>query len=130
MAEEITDLELVLFNLKCEFDTLSNEHDLHAYSKTLNGKLLKVFSHLLYLYCIYRICSAFLNIILNRVGRADPVTVAIGFFVNILGFVDWDIQLWSKEISLIFVGFIIVSSIRNFLAEILKVNSFNFWKNS
>lgn len=129
MAEEITDLEIVLFNLKCEFDTLSNEHDLHTYSKTFNGKLLKVFSHLLYLYCIYRICSAFLNIILNRVGRADPVTVAIGFLVNILGFVDWDIQLWSKEISLIFVGFIIVSSIRNFLSEILKVNSFNFWKN-
>ena len=53
-------------------------------------------------------------------GRADPVTVGIGFFVHIFG-VDWDVQLWAKEISLIFVGCLIISSIKNFLSEVLKV---------
>ena len=53
-------------------------------------------------------------------GRADPVTVGIGYFVHIFG-VEWDVQLWSKEISFIFVGCIIISSIKNFLSEVLKV---------
>ena len=48
------------------------------------------------------------------------MTAGIGFFVHIFG-VDWDVQLWSKEISFIFVACIITSSIKNFLSEVLKV---------
>ena len=99
---------------------MSYEHQIHEYSKTIHGKLLQIFSHFLTFYCIYRIFSAIVNILFSRIGRADPVTAGIGFFVHIFG-VEWDVKLWSKEISFIFVGFIIISSIKNFLSEILKV---------
>lgn len=121
LAEEISNLELVVNNLQTEYENINYEHQLHVYSKTINGKLFQVLNHFLSIYCIYRIFSALFNIIFNRIGRADPVTVGIGFFVHIFG-VEWDVQLWSKEISFIFVGCIIISSIKNFLSEILKVN--------
>lgn len=82
--------------------------------------MFQVLGHFLSIYCVYRILSAIINILFNRIGRADPVTVGIGFFVHIFG-VDWDVQLWSKEISFIFVGCIIIGSIKNFLSEVLKV---------
>ena len=120
MAEEISNLELVVNNLQAEYENVTYEHRLHVYSKTLHGKLFQVFNHFLSIYCIYRIFSALFNIIFSRMGRADPVTIGIGFFVHIFG-VDWDVQLWSKEISFIFVGCIILNSVKNFLSEILKV---------
>ena len=107
-------------NLQKEHESVSYEHQIHEYSKTIHGKLLQIFSHFLTFYCIYRIFSAIVNILFSRIGRADPVTAGIGFFVHIFG-VEWDVKLWSKEISFIFVGFIIISSIKNFLSEILKV---------
>lgn len=124
MAEEISNLELIVSNLHAEYETVSYDHQIHLHSKTINGKLFQVLGHFLSIYCIYRIFSAIINILFNRAGRADPVTVGIGFFVHIFG-VEWDVQLWSKEISFIFVGCIIISSIKNFLSEILKVPVFN-----
>lgn len=121
MAEEISNLELIVNNLQREYASISYEHQINEYSKTFHGKLFQIFNHGLVFYCIYRIISAVINILFNRIGRADPVTAGIGFFVNIFG-VEWDVKLWSKEISFIFVGFIIINSIKNFLSEILKVN--------
>ena len=120
LAEEITNLELVVNNLQGEYESVNYEHRIHEYSRTVHGKLFQIFNHFLTFYCVYRIFSAIINILFNRIGRADPVTAGIGFFGHIFG-VEWDVKLWSKEISFIFVGFIIISSIKNFLSEILKV---------
>lgn len=128
LAEEIANLELVVNSLQTEYETISYEHQLHIYSKTINGKIFQVLSHILSFYCVYRIFSALFNIIFNRIGRPDPVTAGIGFFVHIFG-VEWDVQLWSKEISFIFVGCIIISSIKNFLSEVLKVRTLFYIKN-
>lgn len=106
--------------MRSDYESVNNDHQLHLHSKTFNGKLFQIFNHILSVYCVYRIFSAFINIIFNRIGRADPVTVGIGFFVHFFG-IDWNVQLWSKEISFIFVGCIIISSIKNFLTEILKL---------
>lgn len=120
LAEEICNLELVVNNLESEYENVNNEHQFHLYSKTINGKLFQILSHFLSIYCVYRIFSALLNILFGRIGGADPVTAGIGFFVHIFG-VEWNVQLWSKEISFIFVGCIIISSIKNFLTEVLKI---------
>lgn len=120
IAEEILNLESVVSNLQSEYESLIYEYKIHEHSKTIHGKLFKIFNHFLMFYCMYRIISAITNILFNRIGHADPVTVGIGFFIHIFG-VDWDIKLWSKEISFFFVGFIIVSSFKNVLSEILKV---------
>ena len=120
MAEEISNLELVVNNLQLEYENLTYEHQLHVYSKSFKGKLFQIFGHFLSIYCLYRIFTAFLNILFAKNGNVDPVTAGIGFFVHIFG-VDWDVQLWSKEISFIFVACIITSSIKNFLSEVLKV---------
>ncbi len=122
MAEEISNLELVVNNLQSEYENVNYEHQLHVYSKTIKGKALRILSHFLSAYCVYRIFSALFNILFGRIGKADPVTAGIGFFVHIFG-VEWNVQLWSKEISFIFVGCIIICSLKTFLTEVLKVSN-------
>jgi hypothetical protein len=120
LSEEISNLELVVANLRIDYEAINHDHQIQLHLKTWQGKLFQIFSHVLSTYCVYRIISAILNILLNRIGRADPVTAAIGVFIRIFG-IHWNVQLWSKEISLIFVGCIIISSVKTFFTEVLKV---------
>jgi hypothetical protein len=86
------------------------------FEKSTKGKIWKVFNHVLAAYSIYRIMAAILNVLLGRAGEADPVSVACGLLVHL--FADWDVRLWAKEISFLFVGGVIVSSGRSFLLEV------------
>ena len=60
-----------------------------------------------------------INIIFNRIGKSDPVTIALSAIVERGGF-NVDIQFWSQYSSLIMIGVMIVVSIRGvvlFLAQ-------------
>ena len=83
----------------------------------------RVLNHVIAAYSIYRIMASLLNVLLGRAGEADPVSVACGLFVRV--FADWDVRLWAKEISFLFVGGVIVSSGRSFFMEVRK-NCFLF----
>ncbi len=72
-------------------------------------------------YSVYRIVAASLNVLLGRAGEADPVSVACGVLVHL--FADWDVRLWAKEISFLFVGGVIISSGRSFFQEVNSTGS-------
>ncbi|KAH0510407.1 Golgi pH regulator [Microtus ochrogaster] len=63
--------------------------------------------------------KATINIVLDRVGKTDPVTRGIEITVNYLG-IQFDVKFWSQHISFILVGIIIVTSIRGLLITLTK----------
>lgn len=71
---------------------------------------------MLAVYAVYRVFASVVNVLRGRAGDADPVTVACGILVHV--FADWDVRLWAKEISFLFVGSLIVSSGRSFFQEV------------
>ena len=52
--------------------------------------------------CIQIKCSV--NIIFDRVGKKDPITLASEIICDRLGYKDINIMLWSQHISFIMVG--------------------------
>jgi len=100
-------------------------HDIrleHARAKkleTLQGKFLHVVGHFLSAFCVYKIVMATVNIVLNRVGKKDPITRGFEICVNWFG-IDVDVEFWSQQLSFLVVGVLIVMSVRNILITLTK----------
>jgi len=60
------------------------------------------------------------NIVLDRVGRVDPVTRGLEICVHWIG-LDVDVRFWSQHVSFILVGCIVLTSIRGLLLTLTKV---------
>ncbi|KAK7803128.1 hypothetical protein U0070_004167 [Myodes glareolus] len=89
------------------------------YSKTFKGKYFNFLGYFFSIYCVWKIFMATINIVLDRVGKTDPVTRGIEITVNYLG-IQFDVKFWSQHISFILVGIIIVTSIRGLLITLTK----------
>jgi len=57
---------------------------------------------------------------LGRVGKKDPVTYGLEILVHYCG-VDVNLQFWSQYASFLFVGIIIIASIRGLLIYMMKI---------
>lgn len=75
------------------------------------------------LYCMYKILTTLVNVALGRVGKKDPVTLLIELVVTTCGggSEDFDLAYWSQYGSFVFIGLIIIASVRSLLIHLLKV---------
>jgi len=88
-------------------------------SKTLKGRWFNFLGYFFSLYCAYKIVMCTVNIIFNRVGKKDPITLAGEIVVNKLGF-EIDVAFWSQHVSFIMVGILVITSIRGLLINLTK----------
>ena len=87
----------------------------HLVSETLLGKLFRKISFVLAAYSVTRIVLTIVNTIRGRKMSADPIT-------RLLNLVEWfmdrdfsqNIQNVSKYISFLFMGYLMVTSVRSF----------------
>ena len=70
-------------------------------------------------YCCWKIFISTVNILLNRVGKQDPISRGIYILVNYLN-IAIDVDFWSQQISFWLVGIIVVTSIRGLLITLTK----------
>ena len=89
------------------------------WSKTLKGKYFHFIGYFFSIYCIWKIGISTVNIVLDRVGRLDPVTRGLQIAVNWIG-LELDVKFWSQHVSFILVGIIVISSIRGLLITLTK----------
>lgn len=89
------------------------------WSKTLKGKYFHYMGYFFSLYCIWKIFISTVNIVLDRVGKVDPVTRGIQIAVNFVG-LTIDVKFWSQTTSFILVGIISTTSIRGLLITLTK----------
>ncbi|XP_041493882.1 Golgi pH regulator isoform X2 [Microtus oregoni] len=119
IQQEVDALEELSRQLFLETADLYATKERIEYSKTFKGKYFNFLGYFFSIYCVWKIFMATINIVLDRVGKTDPVTRGIEITVNYLG-IQFDVKFWSQHISFILVGIIIVTSIRGLLITLTK----------
>lgn len=119
LEEEILDLEKFQESLFLEIESVQLTKERHDQSKTIKGLFYHYCGVAVSFYGAYKMIMAWINIILNRVGRIDPVTRGIQIAVDWLGF-EFDVKYWSQTSSFLLVGCLAFSSIRGLLIMLTK----------
>ena len=119
LQQEIDAMEEVSRQLFLELVDLNCVRERMHYSRTLKGRYFDALGHFFSVYCLYKIFMCIVNILLNRVGKKDPVTRGLEIAVGWLGF-NIDTKFWMQHISFILVGIIIITSIRGLLMTLTK----------
>eukprot|EP01062_Namystynia_karyoxenos_P052172 TRINITY_DN41557_c0_g1_i1.p1 TRINITY_DN41557_c0_g1~~TRINITY_DN41557_c0_g1_i1.p1 ORF type:complete len:507 (+),score=176.84 TRINITY_DN41557_c0_g1_i1:105-1625(+) len=117
---EIQALERVAVEMFQQLHDLRTlEEDVH-FSKTPRGVLFTALGYVLSIYCVYKTAMAAVGLALNRVAQVDPVTRGLQLATDWLGF-SVDVHRWTTQLSLLFIGIMIVSSVRGFLVVVQRI---------
>ncbi|KAI8826829.1 Abscisic acid G-protein coupled receptor-domain-containing protein [Fimicolochytrium jonesii] len=119
LKHEIKALETVMHQLFLDLEDLNMERDRIRNAQTLKGHYFNAMGYIFSGYCLWKVFASILNIIFNRVGGADPVTHGLNVLVHWFGF-DIDITFWAPQLSFVFVGILVVCSIRGLLIQFMK----------
>ncbi|KAJ8469136.1 hypothetical protein ONZ51_g9199 [Trametes cubensis] len=139
LAKEISGLEALEYEMSRSLEALKQRQAHAKFSKTLAGRVFNWGGRLFSLYCVYRIVTSLVNLIIPRSPPATPgesaptnadvISFVLAYLLSHLPFVQVPadkIAVISRQISLGFVGIIILSSIRRVLrgvARLLRVTS-------
>ncbi|KAH9931624.1 Abscisic acid G-protein coupled receptor-domain-containing protein [Epithele typhae] len=125
LAQEISGLQALEYEMSRNLETLKQRQASAKFSKTVAGRLFNWGGRLFAMYCVYRIFSVRASTSTN----ADVVSLVLAHLFSFLPFVhvaQGRVAVISRQISLILVGVIILSSIRRILqgvARVLRVTS-------
>ncbi|KAI0354206.1 hypothetical protein OH77DRAFT_517207 [Trametes cingulata] len=139
IAQEITGLQALEYEMSRNLDALKQRQADAKFSRTFVGRVFNWGGRLFAVYCIYRIFTCLVNLILPRSPpsapgeststNADVVSFVLAYLLSYLPFVDLPqsrIAVISRLISLALVGVIILMSLRRVLrgvARVLRVTS-------
>ncbi|TFK90899.1 hypothetical protein K466DRAFT_596556 [Polyporus arcularius HHB13444] len=139
LAQEVAGLQALEYEMSRNLDVLKQQQAGAKFSKTVAGRLFNSGGRLFAVYCVYRIFSSIVSLILPRPPpsapgesastSADVVSFVLAYMVSFLPFVHLPqdkVAVISRQISLALVGVIILSSIRRVLrgvASVLRVSS-------
>ncbi|RKP24627.1 Golgi pH regulator-like protein, partial [Syncephalis pseudoplumigaleata] len=119
LKEETKHMEGFAQNLFLELEELYTEMDRIAYAQTWKGQYYNVLGYIFSGYCIYKVFMATINILFNRIGKTDPITYSLALLGPYID-VEIDVQTLSQQLSFIFVGIMILCSIRGLLIQLTK----------
>jgi len=136
--QEIKGLEALEYQMSRNLDSLRRRRESMLFSDTFRGKVFNLFGHFFALYCIFRVISSLVNVIFPaqippltpgpgssnaKIHYSDLVTRSLAY---VLAFLWQDITIddaadISRQISLMLVGVIILTSIRLVLRGVTKL---------
>ncbi|KAI9295364.1 hypothetical protein K502DRAFT_365078 [Neoconidiobolus thromboides FSU 785] len=120
VQSEIDTLANLQSQISSEVNQLNRRKDRLNHSGTVKGKAMDALGYIFGAYCIYRIFMSFINIILDRNEKTDPVTMGLSILVKF-----WNLKLnqkfWAQQLSFVLIGVLVVFSIRSLLIYFMKL---------
>ena len=120
LSTEIQSLEELARQLFLETVELHSIRERMEFSKTLKGKYFNAVGYIFSAYCCYKLVMTTINILLQRVGKQDPISRTLQIIVVYLK-INVDVSFWNQFISFLMVGIIVVTSIRGLLLTFSKL---------
>jgi golgi pH regulator len=78
--------------------------------------------YLFSVYCVIKVITSTINIILNRAVNQDPVTRGLEILTTKLGF-DIDLELYTTPLQFLFIGIMVLTAIRTLLIQAGRMKS-------
>ncbi|KEP65334.1 UNVERIFIED_CONTAM: G protein-coupled receptor 89 isoform 5, putative [Hammondia hammondi] len=120
LQSEIAALEHLSRELFVGLNDLVQSRAQAIFSKTLLGRLNNLMGWCMTVVCVYRIITAAINVLFDRVSTTDPATRVLEIALYYLN-IPLNVAVVSPYLSLLLLGWIIALTIRGFIEKLLAV---------
>ena len=122
IGAEVEAMDHVCRSLFAEAHEVRRVRERAVEARTAWGRVKNAAGWVMSAVCAYRLVTGFQHLLLHTATRTDPITRALSFIIVSKSHVEYvDPKVLSQYLSLLFIGFLVGNSMRNFVNALFRL---------